>query len=131
MKLNVCKEITSVDLSDKTIALMQPNVSPGRYNLNFQANETSFENCSAQRYFKNPSRNPFQSSSLLAIRTFFCICCVTEMFLHYFKGVIFLYSSLNLVASFLCLKLAKIRNRVPQTLQPMRLEAKQGTNNRL
>ncbi len=71
-----------MDLNDKTIALLQPNVSPGRYNLVFQVNRTNFENCSAQQYFNNPYRNPFQSSSLLAIRTFFCICCVIEMFLH-------------------------------------------------
>ena len=44
-----------------------------------QANEINFENCSAQQYFKNPYRNPFQSSSLLPIRTFFCICCVIEI----------------------------------------------------
>ncbi len=30
-----------MDLNDKTIALLQPNVSPGRYNLKLQANETS------------------------------------------------------------------------------------------
>ena len=85
MKLNVCKEITSMDLNDKTEASLQPNVSPGRYNLKLQVNEINFENCSAQQYFKNPHRNPFQSSSLLAIRSYFCICCVIEMFLHCFK----------------------------------------------
>ena len=53
MKLNVCKEITSMNLNDKTVALLQPNVSPGRYNLKLQANEINFENCSAQQYFKN------------------------------------------------------------------------------
>ncbi len=37
---NVCKEINPIDLNDKTIASLQPNVSPGRYNLKFQANET-------------------------------------------------------------------------------------------
>ena len=49
MKPNVCKEITSMDLNDKTIASLQPNVSPGRYNLELQANEINFENCSAQK----------------------------------------------------------------------------------
>ena len=38
MNLNVCKEITSMDINDKTIASLQPNVSPGRYNLKLQAN---------------------------------------------------------------------------------------------
>ena len=38
MKLNVCKEITSMDINDKTIDSLQPNVSPGRYNLKLQAN---------------------------------------------------------------------------------------------
>ena len=70
MKLNVCKEIASTDLNDKTIASLQPNVSPGRYNLKLQANENHFENCSGSvTLFKNPYRNPFQSSSLLAIRS--------------------------------------------------------------
>ncbi len=77
IKLNVCKEITSMDLNDKTIASLQSNVFPGRCNLKILANETNFESCSAQQYFKNPYRNPFQSSSLLAIRTFIRICCVT------------------------------------------------------
>ncbi len=47
MKLNVCKEISSMDLNDKTIASLQPSVSPGRYVLKLQANEINFENCSA------------------------------------------------------------------------------------
>ena len=56
---NVCKEITSTDLNDKTIASLQPNVSPGRYNLKLQANESNFEKCSAQQYFKNHIAIPF------------------------------------------------------------------------
>ncbi len=52
MKVNFCKDTTSMDLNDKTIVSLQPNVSPGRYNLKLQANETNFENCSAQQYFK-------------------------------------------------------------------------------
>ena len=43
MKLNVCKEITSMDVNDKTIASLQPNVSPGNYNLKLQAKEINFE----------------------------------------------------------------------------------------
>ena len=72
MKHNVCTEITSMDLNDKTTASLQPNVSPGRYNLKIQANKINFENCSAQQYFKNAYRNLLQSSSLLAICTSFC-----------------------------------------------------------
>ena len=79
MKRNVSKEISSMDLNDKTIVSQQLNVSPGRYNLKLQANEINFENCSTQQYFKNPHRNPFQSPSLLAIRIFFCICCFTVL----------------------------------------------------
>ena len=75
MKLNVCKEITSMGVNDNTIASLQPNVSSRHYNLKLQANEINFENCSAQQYFKNRYRNLFQSSSLLA---FFCIRCVIE-----------------------------------------------------
>ena len=85
MKHNVCTEITSMDLNDKTTASLQPNVSPGRYNLKIQANKINFENCSAQQYFKNAYRNLLQSSSLLAICTSFCICCVIDMFLYSFK----------------------------------------------
>ncbi len=85
MKINVGKEITPMDPNDKTIASLQPKVSPGGYNLKLQAIVAKFENCSAQQYFINPYRNPLKSSSLLAIRTFFCICCVIEMFLHRFK----------------------------------------------
>ena len=88
----VCKEITSMDLNDKTISSLQPNVSPGNYNLKLQANEINFENCSAQQYFKNSHCNPFQSSSLLAIRSFFCICCVIEMFIHCFKGLLLYFT---------------------------------------
>ena len=90
MKLNVCKEITSMDLIDKTIVSFQPNLSPGRYNLKLQANEINFENCAAQQDFKNPYYNLFGSSSMLSICTFFCICCVIEMFLDCFKQL-FLY----------------------------------------
>ncbi len=36
----------------QTIASLQPNLSPMRYNLKLQANETNFENCSAQQYSK-------------------------------------------------------------------------------
>ncbi len=46
MKLSVCKKINSMDLNDKTIASLQPYVYPVGYNLEFQANETNFENCS-------------------------------------------------------------------------------------
>ena len=89
MKINVCKEITSMDLNDKTIASLQPNVFPGRYNLKLQANEINFENSSAQQYF-----NPFRSFSLLAIRTFFCICFVIEMFLYCFKWLFLCFTEL-------------------------------------
>ena len=47
---NTCKgweESTAVDLNGKTIALLQPNMSPGSSNLKLQANEINFENCSA------------------------------------------------------------------------------------
>jgi len=111
MKLNVCKEITSVDLNDKTIASLQPNVSPGRYNLKLQANKTNFENSSAQQYFKNPYCNPFQSSSLLAIRTFVCICCVIEMFLQCFNRLFLYFTEFD--DHFPWLNLAKIRDTVP------------------
>ncbi len=53
MKLNGCKEVTSMDLNDRTLALMQPNVPSGLYDLKLQANEINFENWSAQQYFKN------------------------------------------------------------------------------
>ncbi len=72
MKLNVCKEITFINLNGKTIASLQPNVSPGHYNIKLQANKINFENRTAQQSFKNPYRNPFQSSSFLAIHTLFC-----------------------------------------------------------
>ncbi len=74
-----------MDLNERNIASLQPNVSPWRYNLKIQVNEINFENCSTQQYFKNPYHNPFQFSLLLAIRTFLCIFCVIEMFLHCFK----------------------------------------------
>ena len=115
MKHNVSKEITSMDLNDKkTIASLQPNVSPRRWNLKLQANEINFEICSAQQYFKNPYRNPFQSSSLLSIHTFFCICCVIEIFLHCFKWL-FLYFT-EFYGHFPYLNLAKIRDTAPLTL---------------
>ncbi len=41
-----------MDLNDKTIASLQPDVSSGRYNLKLQANKINFENCSAQQHFK-------------------------------------------------------------------------------
>jgi len=34
MELNVGEEIISMDLNDKTMALSQTNMSPGRYNFN-------------------------------------------------------------------------------------------------
>ena len=36
MKLNVWKEITSMDLNDETIASLQPNVSHGGYNFSLE-----------------------------------------------------------------------------------------------
>ncbi len=125
MKLNVCKEITSKELNDKTIASLQPNLSPGRYNLKLQANKINFENCSAKQYFKNPYRNPFQPSSLLAIRTFFCNWCVIEMFLHNFKGYFNEFDG-----HFPCLYLAKICDTVPLTLY-LSLRAKHYLRNKL
>ncbi len=91
MKLNICKVITAMDINDKTIASLQPNVSPERYNLKLQANKVYFQNCSAQQYFKRPYRNPVQSSSILAIRTFCCICCVIVIFLHRFKRLFVIF----------------------------------------
>ncbi len=84
---------------------------PGRKNLKLQADETNFENCSAKHYFKIPYRNPFQSSSLLAIRTFFCICFVNEMFLHCFKRLFLYFSEFDGLLPYL--NLAKIRDTVP------------------
>ncbi len=43
MKLNVCNEISSMDLNDKTIASVQPNLSPKRYKLKLQANEINLK----------------------------------------------------------------------------------------
>ena len=57
MKLNVYKEVAFMDLNDKTIASLQPNVSPGRYNLKLQANESNFENCSANSISKPISQS--------------------------------------------------------------------------
>ncbi len=39
-------------LNDKTIASLQPNVSPGRYNLKLQTDKINFENCSTGPNFK-------------------------------------------------------------------------------
>ena len=108
MKLDVGKQITFMDVNDKTIASLQTNVSPGRYNLKIQADFINFENCSAQQYFQSPYRNPFQSSSLLAICTFFYIYCVIEKFLHCFKRL-FVYFN-EFYGHFSCLHLAKIRD---------------------
>ena len=47
MKLDVCKEITSMDLNDETIASLQPNVSHGGYNFSLETNKINFDNCSA------------------------------------------------------------------------------------
>ena len=44
---NGCEESTAMDLNGKTIALLQPNMSPRSYNLKLQSNEINFENCSA------------------------------------------------------------------------------------
>ncbi len=54
MKLNVCKEIYSINLNDNSIASLQSNLSPGRYNLKLQTGKINFENCSAGPYFKKP-----------------------------------------------------------------------------
>ena len=64
-------EITSMDLNDRTIASLQLDVSSGLCHLKLQTHDINFESCSAQRYFKNLHRNPFQSASLfLAVRPF-------------------------------------------------------------
>ncbi len=42
MKINVCEEITSMNENDKSIALLQPTMSPGRFNLKLQANVITF-----------------------------------------------------------------------------------------
>jgi hypothetical protein len=36
-----------MDRNDKTLASLQPDMSPKRYNLKLQANEIIFENCTA------------------------------------------------------------------------------------
>ncbi len=43
MKLNVCKEINSMILNDKTIASLQPNVSPAPYNFGLQADRLTLK----------------------------------------------------------------------------------------
>ncbi len=108
-------------INDKAIA--SPNVSPGRYNLKLQVNKMNFENCSAQQYFKNPYRNPFQSSSLLAIRTSLCICSVIEIFLHCFERLFLYFNELD--GHFPCLNLAKIRDTVPLKFE----DKEQGNDN--
>ena len=47
MKLNVSKEITSMDVNDKTIASLQTNMTPRRNNLKLPTDEINVENCSA------------------------------------------------------------------------------------
>ena len=47
MKLNVSKEITSIDLNDKAIASLQTNMTPRRNNLKLPTDEINFENSSA------------------------------------------------------------------------------------
>ncbi len=54
MKLKVCKEINSMILNDKTIASLQPNVTPGHYNLKLQANEFNFEKLFRRTIFQKP-----------------------------------------------------------------------------
>ncbi len=52
MDINVCKEINSLILNDKTIPFLQLNVSPGRHKLKLQADKINFENCSADHISK-------------------------------------------------------------------------------
>ncbi len=86
-----------MDPNDKTIVSLQPDVSPGRYKLTLQANETNLEICSAKQYFKNPNNNPFQSSSLLAIRTRSIVFAI-EMFLHsVLRGYFYISSNLMVI----------------------------------
>ncbi len=112
MKLNVCKEFTPMDPNEKTIASLQPNVSPRRYNLKFQTNETNFEDCSAQQYFKNKSI--LQSVSIFFI---FGHQYLLLYFLCHWK-VLSLFSEVNfyfteIEGHFRCLNFAKIRDTVP------------------
>jgi len=75
-----------MDLNDKSLASLQPKVSPWRYILESQANEINFD-------LKTVQPNSI-SKTHIAIRfnllhfwpsgTFFCICCVVEIFFHYF-----------------------------------------------
>ena len=66
--------------------------------------------------FQKPiSQSVFLSSSILSIRTFFCICCVIEMFLHCFKPLFLYFSEFYGLLS--CLNLAKIRDTAPLVTQ--------------
>ncbi len=72
-----------------------------------------FENCSAGPYFKNPYCNPFQSSTLLAIHTFFAFGVSFKYSFTVLRGY-FIYLN-KFDVHFLYLSLAKIRDAVPLT----------------
>ncbi len=65
MKLNVCKEITFIhvfiDLTDKTIASLQPIVSPGRYNVCYKQTRLSLKTVQPNGISKHLYCHPFQS----------------------------------------------------------------------
>ena len=88
----------SMDLIDKTIASLQPNVSPGPYNLKLQANEINFENRSAQHYFKNPYiAIRFNLLHFCpSVRSFVFAAGVIEMFFAILSG--YFYISPNFMA---------------------------------
>ena len=68
-----------------------------RYNLSTQTAEMNFEKLLGWTVSKKTNFNPFQSSLILPIHSFFCIGSVILTFLHCFRSVFFV--SLSLVAS--------------------------------
>ena len=105
MKLNVCKEITSIDLFDETIAFSTECVSQAL--LSKVTSKRDFTTVQPNSISKTHIAIRFNLLQFLAIRTFFCTCCVTKMFLHCFKWL-FLYFT-EFYGHFPCLNWAKIR----------------------
>ena len=107
MKLNVCKEIMSMDLHDKTIASLQPNVSLGRYKQIRLTLKAVQPNSISKTYIAIR----FNLLHFWPSVRSFVFAVLSKCFFTVLSGY-FLYFT-ELYGHFRCLNLAKIRETAP------------------
>ncbi len=97
-----------MDLNDKTIALFQPNMSPGRYNLSYKQTRLTLKTVQPDSILKTYIPIRFNLLHFWPpVPSFALFCCVVEILSVYCFKRLFLYFT-EFDGHFSCLNLAQI-----------------------